>query len=147
MNKNIVICPTYSPNAGHEVKNLGIINKVRMSCGGGMGGSTWYEYGKFKSTPKIGELVEFVDAVSGETKSINPSFIVKVEQVQLVKVTTDVTPHANYAVKSCDKATHTTYYWFDKTDSISGIREHHTFGVMDSNKLKDNIIYSEYVKE
>ena len=146
MNKNIVIAPTYSPNAGHEVKNLGIINKVVMSCGGGMGGSRWNEYGKFNSIPEIGNMVQFVDAVSGETKTINPSFIVKIEEVQLVKVTTDVTPHANYAVKSCNKATHTTYYWFDKSDTISGVREYQR-GAMDADKLKDNIIYTEYVKE
>ena len=130
MNKTIIIKSNYSPYGSHEVKNLGIFSRVLMSCGGGMGGSKWYEYGTFEETPQVGKMATLVDAVSGEKKTINPNYIVSIEEKKLVRVVTDVTAWKNYNKKVCTKATHTSYYWFDK-----------------SHNLKDNLIYSELTEE
>lgn len=148
MNKKIVIVPTYSPSKNHLVLVLGDVTKVKMSCGGGMGGSKWYEFGGFENKPKIGEFVNFVDAVSGETKIINPNYIVEVEEKKLVKVTTDVTEWKNYNKKVCNKAIHIAYYWFDKTDKVIGSVER--YGVENAKSersLEDNLIYSEIIME
>jgi hypothetical protein len=125
------------------------MTKVEMSCGGGMGGSHWYEYGWFKTKPQIGqatELVEFVSAVSGETKTINPNFIVTFEDKKLVKTTTDVTAWRNFGVKRYKKSTHIAYYCFDITDEVSGDKEKVKKSIR-AEEIKNYCIYSEVIDE
>lgn len=68
------------------------ILKVKMSCGGGLGGAQWYEYIK---EPCEGELEGgspvWVTDYLGEEILINPRFIVKANRISITKVVEDIT--------------------------------------------------------
>lgn len=85
-----------------EVKNVLLIT---MSCGGGWGGAQWKEL-VLDEDCKIpsNELHTFIDAISGKEKTINTSFVVKIEPKQVLKVYDDITAHRNYSKKVCKKA-------------------------------------------
>ena len=58
------------------------ITRLKMSCGGGLGGSTWYEYVQRISLP---ELAKKPDSLvfrtwNGQEIFLNKSYIVKAEQ-------------------------------------------------------------------
>lgn len=91
------------------------VSRVKMSCGGGMGGSVWYEYGKFDNLDS-NKLCEFTDAITGEKKTLNTSFVVKIESGTIVKMSFDTTAHANYNTKICKKQTHTIYRYIKTSD-------------------------------
>lgn len=61
------------------------ILKVRMTCGGGMGGASWYEY--IKEIP-MEELINndklVVKTFDGEEKLINTRYLVKAERFTIV---------------------------------------------------------------
>ena len=62
-----------------------LVLRIKMSCGGGMGGSSWYETVKpTKLTPH--SLIE-VETVDGETKLINTDFVVSAVEKKLITVT------------------------------------------------------------
>jgi hypothetical protein len=61
-----------------------------MSCGGGLGGSSWHEY--IRDTDKLeGETPVWVTNYLGERIKLNPKFMVKITPISLVKVTEDIT--------------------------------------------------------
>ena len=59
--------------------------RIKMSCGGGMGGSKWYETIK-PTTIKPNTLIQ-VETIEGETKLINTNFIVEAVEKQLITIT------------------------------------------------------------
>lgn len=142
MNKTYKIQSTRSPYGEHKVETIGTINKVLMTCGGGMGGAQWSEFGSFKSDPEIGKMTEFVDAVTGETKVLNPQYIVEIEKKTLVKVTTDQTAHYNYSSKVCDKAIETRYIWIDLSDTAIADPNRNN----PKDELQSHTIFQEVVK-
>ena len=91
------------------------VSKVKMSCGGGVGVSKWYEYGEFENLDS-NKLCKFTDAITGETKTINTSFVVKIESGTMVKTSFDTTGHANYHLKTCEKQTHIIYQFIPAGD-------------------------------
>ena len=72
------------------------IERVLMSCGGGLGGAQWYEYGDFVDEPKMEEFVRFKDYFTGETKVLNPRFIVKIEDRKVARIESDLTQNHNF---------------------------------------------------
>lgn len=67
--------------------------RIKMSCGGGMGGSSWYETVEpVELTPN--SLVE-VHTIQGEDKLINTSFVVEATEKQLFK-TTEIHQNHNF---------------------------------------------------
>lgn len=69
--------------------------RIKMSCGGGMGGSVWNEY--FAENVPEGEhkLVSLED-YTGRNKTINTKYVVKSEPVIIVTFLFDVTAHRFY---------------------------------------------------
>ena len=76
--------------------------RIKMSCGGGIGGSKWYE--TLKPTTIVpntlltivpNTLIQ-VETINGETKLINTNFIVEATIKQLITVTE---VHQNYNYK------------------------------------------------
>ena len=61
------------------------IVRIKMSCGGGMGGSKWYE--TIKPTDIIPNTLIQVETIEGETKLINTNFIVEAVEKQLITIT------------------------------------------------------------
>ena len=65
--------------------NIETVLRIKMSCGGGMGGSSWYETVKpIEIVPH--SLIE-VETLDGETKLINTDFVVNAVEKQLITVT------------------------------------------------------------
>ena len=93
--------------------------KIAVSAGGGMGGSFWHEYGTTNDDVKNGGFITIKDAITKKETQINTKFIVKVEEVQVVKVVWNTTEWANYHRKVCGKQTQTIYYWFPIDAKVS----------------------------
>lgn len=127
---------TKSPCKSHKVENLGPVSVVHMTCGGGMGGSSWREYGSFETEPEIGKMAKFVSAITGEEKTINPAYIVSIETKALVKVTSDTTPWRNYHRTECKKRIETMYLCFDESDTIKSALTHTSY----DGELKGHVI-------
>lgn len=67
--------------------------RIKMSCGGGIGGSKWYE--TVKPTDIIPNTLITVETIEGETKLINTNFIVEAVEKQLV-IVTEVHQNSNF---------------------------------------------------
>lgn len=71
------------------------ITKLRMSCGGGIGGSSWYEYvERLKDIPS--NTVIKVKRYDGKEIFINTSWLVEAEDYKLVKATLDISRWETY---------------------------------------------------
>ena len=72
------------------------ITRLLMTCGGGMGGSRWYEYVEhfqFESIDPDGVVI--VDRIDGKNVWVNPKYIVQAEDFVLVEADYDTT-NPNY---------------------------------------------------
>lgn len=64
------------------------VKRVKMTCGGGMGGASWNEYVlDFPETPKH-DLIK-VTNYKGEKMTINTAYVVKIMDSQIVAIVTD----------------------------------------------------------
>lgn len=79
------------------------ITRMRMTCGGGMGGAQWTEYIRRVSDIKSNEIQKF-ETFDGRQVLINSSFMVKADNCTLVKVMID-SKNPSYPV-----GIHTYYY-------------------------------------
>ena len=75
------------------------VKRVKMTCGGGIGGSCWDEYVvDFPETPKH-DLIKVTD-YKGKKMTINTVYVVKVVDSQIVVITTDSKNPNYYGTKS-----------------------------------------------
>ena len=83
--------------------------KVSMSCGGGFGGSQWYEY--VKSDIPLGEekIVE-VKNIFGDTIRINTRYAVSSKRMKVVHEEWDTLPWANFRRE--EYKWHITKLWY-----------------------------------
>lgn len=70
------------------------ITRIKMTCGGGMGGSSWYEYVERFSLNDISDrplgTMWRIKTVDGNEKLINPNYVVEVDsEITMVCVTFD----------------------------------------------------------
>ena len=79
---NIYLTKTPAEFVDSKIEN---VLRIKMSCGGGMGGSSWYETVK-PTQLNPNDLIE-VETIQGETKLINTSFVVSATLKQLITVT------------------------------------------------------------
>jgi len=59
------------------------ITRITMTCGGGMGGSRWYEYVKRMPHSDMTGLKTVLD-VDGKEKTVNTAYVVEMEDFTLV---------------------------------------------------------------
>lgn len=83
---------------------------IKMSCGGGMGGSVWWEY-----TPKLPITINpnsifRIKNYKGEELLINSGYVVMISKVKLVTIKTDITEFVNCITKKCNSSIETDYY-------------------------------------
>lgn len=100
-----------------ENKDVKTVYKFKMSCGGGLGGSMWYEYVQTDDKITPNSMITCIDAMTGEQKIINTNYIVKVETVKYLAVTWDITKHTNYDRKTVNKQIKTIYYQIPISDN------------------------------
>lgn len=122
---NFEICAPCSPSSLISSKSEKCL-KISVTAGGGMGGSFWQEFGTTKDDVKNGGFITIKDVVTKKTKTINTAFIVKVEEVKVVKSVWDTTKWANYNQKVCEKQTQTIYYFFPTDAKVSISTSYHS---------------------
>lgn len=89
---------TCNPSSFVQKEEIHDILKIKMTCGGGMGGSSWYEY--VHDTKELdGEIPVWVTNYLGERIKLNPKFMVKINKISIVKVTEDITAWKFYNTK------------------------------------------------
>ena len=91
--KGDTIYLTKSPAKMVDFDILNVL-RIKMTCGGGMGGSSWYETVISDVELKPNSLVE-IETIEGETKLINTDYVVEAVEKQLVRVT-EVHQNSNF---------------------------------------------------
>jgi hypothetical protein len=85
-----------------------------VSYGGGIGGANKTYYATdYYAEPEINGFYQLT-LIDGSKVSINPRFIVETQKVNLIKITTDTTPHSNYHTIKCKKSL--SIEWFKLED-------------------------------
>ena len=95
-----------------KLENIGVVKRVEMTCGGGMGGAHWFLYGIFDNEPEIGKLVRFTNEINGEVITINPKYIVTICEKRIVRVVSQY-------MESGKNIKQTRYYWLDVRDDVA----------------------------
>lgn len=83
--------------------------KIKMSCGGGMGGSSWYEY--VTHIDSRDPNYEVVTTLDGQTKKLGKKFTVTIVQVDFHGQTVDISDWCDGGIRTSDKPVYTQ--WFD----------------------------------
>ena len=85
-----------------------------VSYGGGIGGSNKTYYATdYYAEPEINGFYQLT-LIDGSKVSINPRFVVETQKVNLIKITTDTTPHSNYYSIICKQSI--SIEWFKLED-------------------------------
>ena len=101
------------------------VKKVKMTCGGGVGGSSWYEY--IVDFPELfGGGMLNVTNYKGEKMILNTRYIVKVSDSQVVGITTDSQNSHYSGIK-------TNYY---ETPIDDNVVLHNDYGKTEVNGIK-----------
>ena len=85
--------------------------RIKMSCGGGMGGSSWYEY--VTDIDSSDPNYEVVATLDGQTKRLGKQFIVNIVQVDFHGQTVDISDWCDGGIRTSNKPVYTQ--WFDVT--------------------------------
>lgn len=79
------------------------ISRVKMTCGGGMGGSVWFEYvDRFLYLDIPMDKMKILTRIDGESICVNPRYMVMVEDFTLVTVKYK-TQHPDYKGRILEK--------------------------------------------
>lgn len=108
MEKKVFICAPCTP-ANLVKREFSECYKVKMTCGGGMGGSVWDEYLEYDIPPGETKIVTTKN-IFGQSLRINTAYAVKSERVRIVSEVWDTLPHANYSKERFDS--HVTKLWY-----------------------------------
>jgi hypothetical protein len=85
-----------------------------VSYGGGIGGANKTYYATdYYAEPEINGFYQLT-LIDGSKVSINPRFVVETQKVNLIKITTDTTPHSNYYSIICKQSI--SIEWFKLED-------------------------------
>lgn len=89
------------------------LDVIKMSCGGGLGGSKWEELVECGAVNKQSEnLVEVTDFFTRHKKIINTRFVVTAETKRVVAIGFDMTANVNFKSKFLH------YYLIEEDDEI-----------------------------
>jgi len=83
--------------------------RIKMSCGGGMGGSKWWEY--VTDIDSSDPNYEFVTCLDGQTKRLGKQFIVNIVPVDFYGQTVDISDWCDGGCRQSDNPVYTE--WFD----------------------------------
>lgn len=108
MEKKVFIYAPCTP-ANLVKREISECYKVKMTCGGGMGGSVWDEYLKL-DLPLGNTGIVIMNNIFGEKLRINTAYAVKSERVRIVSEVWDTLQHANYSKERFKS--HVTKRWY-----------------------------------
>ena len=83
--------------------------RIKMSCGGGMGGSKWWEY--VTDIDSSDPNYESVTCLDGQTKRLGKQFIVNIVPVDFYGQTVDISDWCDGGCRQSDNPVYTE--WFD----------------------------------
>jgi len=108
--------------------------RIKMSCGGGMGGSSWYEYVTDITTEPLDEFYERVTTLDGQVQRLGKPFIVNIVEVDFYGQTVDISDWCDGGIRTSDKPVYTE--WFDV---VKGEEVVWTDGDGDNGKMNNRI--------
>ena len=83
--------------------------RIKMSCGGGMGGSSWYEY--VTHIDSSDSNYEVVTTLDEQTKRLGKQFVVNIVPVEFYGQTVDISDWCDGGMRQSDNPIRTE--WFD----------------------------------
>lgn len=87
------LCKPKTPSKWKCFPEYTLITKVRMTCGGGLGGASWYEYVYRLDEIPTNKIIE-VKRYDGKMIRLNTAYVVSTEDFKLAKATLDITEWA-----------------------------------------------------
>ena len=97
-----------------------------VSYGGGIGGANKTYYATdYYAEPEINGFYQLT-LIDGSKVSINPRFIVEKQVVNLIKITTDTTPHSNYYSIICKQSISIEWIKLEEDEEIEWKAEYKT---------------------
>ncbi len=105
----------------HMETTTGTITKLLVTYGGGMGGvnKTYYAT-KIKKT----EGLWCLSLIEGYDIEINPHYLVEKECGKYAKIVYDITDHANYNNRVCNKSISIEYFFLHSNEEVKIIKEY-----------------------
>ena len=85
----------YSPSDWAGEPEYMFVTKIHMSCGGGMGGSSWYEYVERLRDIPSNKIIK-AKRYDGKEIFINTMWLVGAENFKLAKAVLDISKWENY---------------------------------------------------
>ena len=82
--------------------------RIKMSCGGGMGGSNWYEY--VTDIDSSDPNYEVVTALDGQTKRLGKQFIVHIVGVDFYGQTVDISDWCDGGMRTSNNPISTQWF-------------------------------------
>lgn len=132
---------TCSPAKLVDFKEKAVI-KVTMTCGGGVGGSKWYEYIDCYMADLAGlSGLMWFENYLGDDVLLNSQYVVKAEPVVIITLIEDVTQHCNFNREGSANKTRISEYCFGAEESFNFNYETSVQG----EKLKD-VLIREYLE-
>ena len=135
----IKVYQPFSPSEYIDSNYYKVIS-IKMSCGGGMGGSGWYEHIKADTPQKMkeiysaitnGGMMRVVDYL-GNTKYINTNYIVMTQEQSIYELIIENTGHTSYGGTGAINR----FAYLINEDKTNEIKTEHCFEIM--GKYGDN---------
>ena len=123
--------------------------RIKMSCGGGMGGSSWYEYvtdiesGSGHITDPNYEVVTTLD---GQTKRLGKQFIVNIVPVDFYGQTVDISDWCDGGMRTSNNPVYKEWFDVTKGEEAIWVDGDGDNGKMD-NRIKPCLIDSRKISE
>jgi hypothetical protein len=111
--------------------------RIKMSCGGGMGGSSWYEYVTHidSSDPNY----ETVTTLDGQTKRLGKQFTVTIVEVDFHGQTVDISDWCDGGCRQSNNPVYTEWFDVAKGEEVTWVDGDGDNGKMD-NRIKPCLV-------
>lgn len=112
--KDLKINKPKSPSAWVGEPKYLPITRLKMSCGGGIGGSSWYEY-VYRLEKIPSNTMLNIKRYDGKNFSVNTAYVVKAENFKLAIAELDISEWARLSKEIIGEATE-NYFWLIEDD-------------------------------
>lgn len=154
----MIMIKVYKPFTPSEYvdSNYYKVISIKMSCGGGMGGASWYEYIKADTPQKMkeiysaitkGGIIKVVDYL-GNTKYINTNYVVMTQEQSIYELTIENKGNTYYEIIEGGKYIFRYLINERKTKEIKNINTfEYTFEYGNNEESIGKLLFREPIKE
>ena len=106
-------------------------HRILMSCGGGMGGSKWYEY--VTDMDMDGEFIDVI-CLNGQSKLLSKEHAVSITPVDFYGQTVDISDWCDGGIRKSDNPVYTEWFDVKKGEEVEYVYDEGDNGGIDRNR-------------